>query len=284
MTLDFPDLLQVADKFRPALRYHGGKWALAPWIISHFPEHKQYVEPYAGAASVLLRKRRSKVEVYNDMDEEVVDLFRLLREPVHREQLIHAVAMTPFSRREFELAYEVTTDRVERARRLVVRSWHGFGTHSFNINNSNGFRGRCAKGRKNYAREWIGVPCALSMVAERLDGVTIECLPALKIISYYDMPGALFYVDPPYPRSTRNCNEKGYKHEMSDHDHRTLAFLLRAARAKVILSGYACDLYDRELYSDWHRVETKARANGQTGSVARIEVLWMNFVPEVKAK
>lgn len=282
MTLDFPELLDLPEKARPPLRYYGGKWALAPWITSHFPEHKQYGELYGGGAGVLLRKARSKVEVYNDKDDEVVDLFRILREPGPREELIEAVAMTPFSRREFLRAYVPTADRVERARRLVVRSWAGFGTQSFNINNSNGFRGRDSEAKKSYAREWDGIPNALALIVERLRGVTIECLPALDLIPYYDQPGTLFYLDPPYPRSTRNCNEKGYRHEMSDHEHRSLAWVIKACKAAVVISGYGCDLYDRELYGDWHRVEKKARANGQHGSVERTEVLWMNFNPATK--
>ncbi|MFG8489773.1 DNA adenine methylase, partial [Pseudomonas aeruginosa] len=98
---------------RPILRYHGGKWKLAPWIIQHLAPHHTYVEPFGGAASVLLRKARSYAEIYNDLDGDVVNLFRVARD--HGEELRQALALTPFAREEFEASYVETTDPLERA-------------------------------------------------------------------------------------------------------------------------------------------------------------------------
>lgn len=98
---------------RPVLRYHGGKWRLAPWIIQHFPPHRTYVEPYGGAASVLMRKPRSYAEVYNDLDGEVCSLFRVLREPASAVELRRLVALTPFARDEFALSYVPSPDPIE---------------------------------------------------------------------------------------------------------------------------------------------------------------------------
>lgn len=109
----------------PALRYFGGKWRLAKWIISHFPAHNCYVEPYGGGGSVLLRKEPSPFEVYNDLDSGLVSFFRLLRE--RPEDLIRAIELTPYSREEFMRAYEHSEDPLESARRLFVRSWQGYG-------------------------------------------------------------------------------------------------------------------------------------------------------------
>jgi DNA adenine methylase len=111
---------------RPALRYHGGKWLLAPWIISHFPKHHIYVEPFGGGASILLRKQRSYAEIYNDLDGEVVNLFRMLRD--HGDEVKRLVSLTPFSRSEFVDAYEPTDDDLEQARRTLVKSFMGFGS------------------------------------------------------------------------------------------------------------------------------------------------------------
>ena len=116
--------------WRPALRWHGGKWRLAPWIIGHFPPHRIYVEPYGGAGSVLLRKARAYAEVYNDLDDWVVGLFRVLRDPAQAAQLVRALRLTPFARAEFDAAVEPSADAVEMARRLCVRSFMGFGSNA----------------------------------------------------------------------------------------------------------------------------------------------------------
>ena len=127
---------------RPMLRYHGGKWRLAPWIISVFPEHRIYVEPYGGGASVLLRKARSYAEVYNDLDGEVVNVFRVVRDhgPCLKEKLYY----TPFSRDEFKRSYEETDDPIERARRTIARSFMGFGSNAVTAKN----------GMTGFDRDW----------------------------------------------------------------------------------------------------------------------------------
>ena len=267
----------MSEPTRPLLRYHGGKWLLAPWIISHFPEHKIYVEPYCGAASVLMRKARSFDEVINDMDDEVVGLFRVLRDNTTRGNLIESLRFTPFSRVDFNAAYEETADPVERARRMVVRSFMGFGSGSFNRRYSTGFRAASKQTGRPHSKDWANVPDALWAVAERLKGVTIENRDALHVIRQQDHSEALFYVDPPYLNSTRpNSNKKQYQFNLSDDDHRALAELLRAVKGKVIVSGYKSELYD-QLYPGWNKAECTAQASGQHGRIQRTEVLWMNF-------
>jgi DNA adenine methylase len=264
---------------RPVLRYHGGKWMLSPWIISHFPEHRTYVEPFGGAASVLLRKERSKVEIYNDLDEEITGFFRVLRDDTMRARLVFLVEATPFSRREFRAAYEPTTDPVEAARRVLVRSWFGFGSDAFNIASANGFKTRDTMGRKSYAREWAGLPEIIQATANRFASVTLEARNALQLIPQYDSPSTLFYIDPPYPWSARNSHGAGYKHELGDAEHRLLAAILNRLKGRVVLSGYRCALYD-ELYRTWRSVERRTFASGQVTPSERTEVLWMNFVSE----
>lgn len=263
---------------RPILRWHGGKWVLASWIISHFPaRYRNYIEPFGGAASVLLKKPRSSVEVYNDLDDEIISFFKTLRDDQLCCKLVRACYLTPFGRREFDLAYEKTDDMVERARRLIVRCSHGFGSHSHNIENCNGFRTNDTKGHKSYAREFCGLPDIILQVADRFKGVTIETRKALELIPMYDAADSLFYCDPPYVMGLRKCNGKGYSHEMSNHDHRQLAWVLKQVKGKVVLSGYPCHLYDTELYPSWRRVEKKSSAGGQRGRTPRTEVLWLNF-------
>jgi DNA adenine methylase len=260
------------------VRYHGGKWLLADWILGFFPPHRVYVEPFAGAASVLLQKARSYAEVYNDLDGEVVNLFRVLRDPAQAEALAAAVRLTPFARDEFRQSYEPATEPVERARRSVIRSFMGFGSASMNRDHRTGFRSNSNRSGTTPARDWLNWPDTVATFTERLRGVVIENKPAAELIPQHDTALTLFYVDPPYPFATRSLPRGAaspfcYRHEMTDADHRALATVLRAADGMVVLSGYPCDLYDVELYPDWIRHERKALADGARD---RTEVLWLN--------
>ena len=254
---------------RPVLRWHGGKWILAPWIISFFPKHQVYVEPFGGAASVLLRKERSYAEIYNDLDETVVGLFRVLRSERSGE-LIEALRLTPFSRDEFMEAYSDHDDAVERARRLIIRSFMGFGSNGHN--RSTGFRANSNRSGTTPAHDWVNYPDSLATVVERLSGVTVENKDAKAVMAQHDAPTTLHYVDPPYVFDTRADLSKDYAHELTDEDHAELLTFLRGLRGMVVLSGYPSALYDDAL-QDWRRVERKALADG---AKERIEVLWIN--------
>lgn len=254
---------------RPVMRYFGGKWVLAPWIISHFPEHKIYTEAFGGAASVLLRKRRCYAEVYNDLDGEVVNLFRVLRNPSQARELIRMVTLTPYSREEFNSSYLTDGDPVEQARRTLFRSFAGFGSNG--VHRNTGFRGNVTRSGTIPSHDWSALPAGLEDVVERLRGVIIEHGSAEAVLQMYDGPTTLHYVDPPYPHSTRVSG--AYKHEMSDSDHRELAEQVNRLKGMIVISGYACDLYDLELYTDWHRVTRPSHADGASD---RIEVLWIS--------
>lgn len=271
---------------RPVLRYHGGKWMLAPWIIGHFPAHRIYVEPFCGAGSVLLRKPRSNAEIVNDLDDEIVNVFEVLRDPAAATRLRELCALSPYSRTEFERAYQPTEDPIEKARRRIVRAAMAFGTTSGKKNRT-GFRAtpwRGSKkgyrhGRSNGVKDWATWPLAIASFTERLIGVCVERRPAIDIIRQQDGRGVLFYCDPPYPHSTRTAirspsdRERAYAKDMSDDEHRELARALHQARGYVVLSGYSCDLYDEELYRGWRRIEREALADGAR---TRTEVLWLN--------
>lgn len=265
---------------RPVLRYHGGKWMLAPWVIQHFPPHRIYTEPFSGAASILMRKpRASLVEVYNDLHSEIVGLFRVLRDPVQSARLAEALRLTPFAREEFQQSYEPAADPVEQARRTVARSMMGFGSNSASGMKS-GFRANGNRQTAHPASDWVNYPAAVATFCERLQGVVIENRMAIDIIRQHDNPAALHYCDPPYVHDTRSehttSKGKGYLHEMTDDDHRELAQVLHACDGMVIVSGYPSQLYE-ELYAGWHRSERAALADGgSTGRSERTEVLWLN--------
>lgn len=261
---------------RPALRWHGGKWRIAPWIISHFPPHRVYVEPFGGAGSVLLRKPRVAAEVYNDLDTEVVNLFRVLRNRRQSQELEHLLRLTPFARAEMQAAYETPPPRsqmVERARRLVVRAFMGHGADSVNREARPGFRGRRDGSPYFPAWDWAGYHDALPALVDRLQGVVIEEKDALQLMQELDAPDALHYVDPPYVPATRQARQrKVYACEMDDAGHKALARMLHGLQGMVVLSGYHSPLYDR-LFKGW-TVSTKA-VYGEK-AVRRTEVLWLN--------
>lgn len=265
---------ELIDIERPIGRFHGGKFRLAPWIIQHFPAHRTYVEAFGGMASVLLRKPRSYQEIYNDRSGDLVNLFRVLRAPRLSKQLVKSIRLTPFAREEFDLAYEPSDDKVERARRLLVRCGMGFGSSGQSKRHKTGFRGSATRSGTTPAHDWAGQPQSLENAIERLMGVTVENRPAVKVIEYHDSPETLFYLDPPYVHDVRTWlhAKDAYDFEMSNSEHADLAKLCKGVSGMVVLSGYRCPLYD-ELYADWTRVDKAAHADGARD---RVESLWLN--------
>lgn len=263
---------------RPVLRWHGGKWRLASWIMGHFPAHRIYVEPYGGGASVLLRKPRSYAEVYNDLDDEAVNLFRVLRHPRQAAKLLRLLSLTPFARAELSQAMKrETSDPVEKARQLVVLSFQGFGSNA-HARRSTGFRSNTTRSGTTPAFDWAGYPDALAAAIDRLRGVVIERRPAMQVMEKHDGPETLHYVDPPYIWATRSGTAghhpkwHGYNHELTDDDHRKLLDFLKQLRGYVVLSGYPHPIYDEALV-DWRCEIKQTHADGAR---ARTEALWIN--------
>lgn len=253
---------------RPILRWHGGKWMLYPWISSQFPPHRIYTETFGGGASILLRKPRCYCEVYNDLDGELVNLFTVVRD--RGTELKRALELTPFARTEFFAAYEPAEDPLERARRTVILTYMGFGSNS--VVKTSGFRSNANRSGTTPAHDWAHYPDCMDAMIERLRGIIIENRDAKEVMAANDGPDTLHYVDPPYVMETRSYGKGGYRHEMTDDQHRDLAAFLKELQGAVIVSGYPCDLYDHELYAGWERLERSAMADGAR---ERTEVLWM---------
>lgn len=263
---------EIERPTRALLRYFGGKWAIAPWVLQHLPPHRIYVEPFGGAASILLRKPRSRIEVYNDLDEEIVGIFRVVQDPRLCQSLMRRLRRTPYSRREFELAFQGSTDPIIRAQRAITRAYQAFHHGSlFNPKKTCFADARHRTGSHCKAHEWASYPRSLLTVSRRLQGVVIECRAALDVIRAQDTPDTLFFVDPPYVPSTRS--KSGYRHEMSQADHVALLEGLLAAKGLVVLAGYPSMLYDQVL-NGWRRVERPHRAAGSQR--IRTEVLWIS--------
>jgi DNA adenine methylase len=262
---------------RPVLRYHGGKFRLAPWVIKHFPPHRLYVEAFGGAAGVLVQKDRAYAEVYNDLDGDIVNLFRVLRDPGQCVRLIDLLLLTPYARDEFESAYEGTDEPIERARRTLVRAEMGFGSAGATKGRT-GFR---IDTRRKYGTAqdlWARFPESLARVCERLTGVMIENRPAVDVIAQHDAPDTLFYLDPPYMMSTRYVGARHgryYDCEMSNADHSELLELCSSVEGMVVLSGYATPEYSEALQG-WSMASTEARISAARGTGLRTECLWLN--------
>lgn len=199
-----------------------------------------------------------------------------------RPALRRALELTPFARTEFKSAYEETADPIERARRLVVRSFMGFGSNAHASQHkghrSTGFRSNSSRSGTTPARDWANYPAALDDLVTRLAGVTIECRDAREVMAKHDAPTTLHYVDPPYLPETRARGNRYdlawrmYRHELTPADHAGLLDFLRRLAGMVVLSGYPAPLYEDAL-ADWRRVETSAFADGAR---ERTEVLWLN--------
>jgi len=257
---------------RPLLRYHGGKWKLAPWILSHFPAHRVYVEPFGGGASVLLKKQPSYAEIYNDLDSDIVNLFRVARD--QGDALQRVLALTPFAREEFELAWEpCTQDALERARRTVVRACMGRDSASSTAGRPSSFRVYVGdKRRAPTMQDWANYPQALDAIVARLRCVAIENRDAHSVMSAYDGQDTLFYVDPPYVAATRDDSGRDYRFEMTDAEHQALLVFICSLQGMVVLSGYDCELYN-DFLKGWAKVTKKTFADG---AKARTEVLWLS--------
>jgi DNA adenine methylase len=254
------------------MRYHGGKWRIATWIIEHFPPHKIYVESFGGAASVLMQKPESMAEVYNDIDGEIVNVFRVLRDPDSAKQLTRLLDLTPFARDEFNSSYEPSNDPVEQARRTIIRSFMGHGSNGATRTNRNGWRSK-RFGTFWPSNDWNNYPANLQGFVERLKNVTIENRPAQDVINRYDSETTLHYIDPPYLPETRTPGGQGsYRYEMTVDDHVALSAILNRVQGYVVLSGYDSPLY-RDLYKGW-QFEQKATRGERNAT--RVECLWIS--------
>ncbi len=269
-------------KIRPPVNWYGGKGRMAGKIIEQFPDHDIYLEPFGGAASVLLNKTPSPIEIYNDLNHSIVRLFRVLRE--NPEELLSKLKLMPYSQEEFlrSVAWHNNkngdsklTNDVDAALFDYVRwrqSFGGLGTHW-------SFTKASKKGRA--VPTWKFSVDQLPKVVERLRDVQICCEPALKFIKRFDHKDALIYCDPPYLHSTRCRRSRHAAYgdlEMSKKDHKELGEVLNNCESQVLLSGYPSKLYDR-LYAGWGLVEWDKGNGASPSSTQRRmkECLWSNF-------
>lgn len=251
---------------KQVLKYPGAKNRIADWICRYIPKHSVYVEPYGGSLAVLFNKPRCHIETVNDLDGEVVNYFRMIRD--NGEALRNQIGLPPYSREEYEKAYEGTDNDIERARRFCIRCWMGYGCG--NVYKS-GFRSGQQTNSPNPAKAWALLPEVMEEATERLKGVQIEHLPALDLITRYNTEDVFMYIDPPYLHGTRK--NYLYRHEMKDSEHEDLLKVLERHPGKVLVSGYENEMYNEYLHG-WNKAYKDTQAEN---GLARTEVLWMNY-------
>lgn len=270
---------------KPPFAYYGGKTTLGERIADAFPRHRHYVEPFAGSMAVLLAKAPAPFETVNDLDEHLMTFWRVLRD--QPDELARVCAQTPHSRAEYYAARatfgEGEASDLERARRVWVSLTQGRGgtlrTTGWRHFQDPGSRGPASM--PDYLSSYVE---RMRAAASRIANVSLECRPALDVITDYGRHAeVLVYADPPYLGTTRSSRQ--YRVEMShEAEHRELAEALRACKSAVVLSGYASPLYE-QLYGDWFQVEISTYT-GQGNHVdgarndRRTEVLWVNRRPE----
>ena len=256
-------------KSKSVLHYPGGKKRIAPWIIKHMPRHHSYLEPFFGCGAVLFEKPPSRIETVNDLDGDIVNFFRVIRD--NREQLQEWITYTPYARKVYDEAVrKEPEDCVERAACFAVKCMQ---SHGFRMNDNCGWRKDVCGRESAYAvRAWNNLPESIAEMAIRLKQVQIENRPALDLIRDFNHENVLMYLDPPYVWSTRSGG-KQYRHEMSDQDHMELLEAIVDSKAKMMVSGYDCELYDFYI-GDWTKVQIAARTQDKK---QRVETLWMNY-------
>lgn len=260
-----------------AFGWYGGKFSHLDWLLPLLPKTEHFCEPFAGSAATLINREPSPIETYNDLDGEVVNFFRVLRE--QKEALIEAIGLTPFSREEFENAISKPTEELsnlEQARRFFIKARQvrtGLAQRA-----SAGRWAHCLltsrAGMAGAVSRWLGSVEDLSEIAQRLLRVQIEHDTAINVIKRYDSEATLFYCDPPYPHDSRGDNN-AYRYEMTDDEHRELSRVLHNVKGKVALSSYRCNLMD-ELYGNWQAIEGPTKLVHSVKQ-PRTEVLWVNY-------
>ena len=265
-------------KVKSCLPYFGGKNYLAKKIISFFPSHNSYVEVFGGGGSVLIQKDPyvSKLEVYNDINSDVVNFFRLLRDKEKLKELIYKIENTPFSREEFYNFRDTWKDQkneIEKIYRWFIVAKLAFGGH-WQRREKPAF-GYGLLDRKR-VRKLINVPNNIQKVANRFRLVQIENLFWEKIIDIYDSENTLFYLDPPYVKSLRVSG--GYDFDFNIMDSIKLIDRILNVKGKVIISGYKHRVHDRLEKNNWRRIDFDVPliSSGNTKKKRVIDSIWIS--------
>lgn len=266
------------EPVRAPFGYYGAKQRIAQQIIKHLPPHNAWVEGFCGSAALTLAKNPVPIEVINDLDGQIVNLFEQLRN--NADALCRMVALTPYAREEFALCRESQDglEPLERARRFLVATMMTVNATIGSTQCGFSFSQSYARaGKEARVNRWYNLPERLTNVVERLRGVRVENRDARELLSMFaDRPATLMYLDPPYytkrqHRYVIDANDRQFHAEL-------LAICLRA-KCMLLISGYKNDLYDEVLTSEhgWTAATIETNTRDTSGiDHARTEILWMN--------
>ena len=295
--LDAACLANIAEPSRDMapVVYYGGKGNLLPRILPLLTGGQVYCEPYCGAASLFFAKRPHPVEVLNDLNTDLVNLFRCLQDPATFAELSHRIIWTPYSVDEFRRALAIQADPAEQ--NPILRAW------SFYTCQNQGFSGTAEtegnwgrafvdyRGMADTANKWRGRMKRLSFWHDRLTCAQIDNRDALEVIRFWDSPDTLFYLDPPYIAETRVKGKRNiYRHEADAAHHTALVELLLTVKGRVVLSGYDHPIYAPLFAAGWdvakHETASYAASRQRGGkirgkgsalaAVPRTECVWTN--------
>ena len=272
------DIYIRSQRRRIVFGWYGGKFSHLDWLLPLLPECHHYCEPFAGSGAVLLNRMPSPVETYNDIDGEVVNFFRVLRD--QHEDLIRAIALTPFSREEYYHAIHTTNgvSDVERARCFYIKARQtrtGL-AQTASLGRWANCKNTSRAGMSGVVSRWLGGVGALDDIAQRLMRVQVENRPAVDVIQLYDSPKTLFYCDPPYLHATRG-DVKSYGFEMDEEQHREFAEVVNECSGMVAVSGYEHPLMDKLFEPEKWFKTLGARKTIHSTKGTRQEVLWTNY-------
>jgi DNA adenine methylase len=271
----------------PCFPWFGGKYRLAPKLVEFIPKHGAYVEPFGGAASLLLAKPPSKIECFNDLDGGLVNFFRVLRDPKQFKEFRRLMDLTLYSRKQYyefrnALDMGLEADPVAYACKWFVVARQSFGgmwcnSWSHTITSSSNYM---ASATSRYLSGINNLP----KLVERIKRVLIENKDFEPLIERFDKEDVFFYCDPPYLPSTRGGGK--YRFEMSEQDHERLLDLLLELKGKVMLSGYRNNLYERLEKEGWKRKDFKVKSSVSGNTIQqfekpinkdRIDSIWLNY-------
>lgn len=255
---------------RSIIKYYGGKHYIAKYLLEIIPKHNLYIEPFFGGGNMFFSKPPSKMEIINDLSDNIFSLYKVIADENKYKQLQHRLELTPYHAK-FRDDYK---QKLNEKLTIEDRAFYYLYVNRTSFNGVGGFS--CTKLiRNNMIRsvsDYLSLIPHLEEIHNRLRNAVVENKDALELIQKYDDNDVFFYLDPPYVQSTRRSNQK-YMIEMSDEDHERMINLILKSKAKIMLSGYDNEIYNKLVENEWNRLELESPNSCSDAT----EYVWINY-------